>query len=199
VSALLKLSQWIDALNERIGRFTSWLIMAAVLISALNAIVRKAFNYSSNAFLEVQWYLFAGVFLLGTAYVFMRNGHVRIDFFSSRFSKRTNAIIDAIGIVVVVIPLCFILIDLSWPFFMRAYESGEMSENAGGLIRWPVIVLIPVGYANLLLQSFSELIKRIAFLTGKRDEPFSVSHDKSAEEEFLEELATSNEATLGKQ
>ena len=113
----------------------------------------------------------------------------------SRLSKRTNAIIDCIGIVVFLIPLCLILIDLSWPFFMRAYQSGEMSENAGGLIRWPVILLIPVGFALLLLQACSELIKRIGFLTGARDEPFSYGHDKTAEEELVEELAQLPPAT----
>ena len=151
--------------------------------------MRKLFSISSNAYLEVQWYLFAAVFMLGAGYVFLHNGHVRIDFISSRLSKRTNAIIDALGIVIFLIPLCLILIDLSWPFFMNAYESGEMSENAGGLIRWPVIVLIPAGFAILQLQAVSELFKRIAFLAGAREEPFTYSHDRSAEEELVDELA----------
>lgn len=184
---LLKLSAGIDWVSNQLGYLTRWLVLAAVLISAGNAIMRKAFNMSSNAYLEVQWYLFAAVFMLGAAYVFLHNGHVRIDFIASRLSKRTNAIIDSIGIVVFLIPLCVILIDLSWPFFMRAYISGEMSENAGGLIRWPVIGLIPLGFAIILLQGVSELIKRVAFLTGARDEPFSYGHEKTADEEFAEE------------
>ncbi len=186
--ALLKLSAAIDVVNEWIGRLAMWLVLAAVLISAGNAIVRKAFNISSNAYLEVQWYLFAAVFMLASGYVFLHNGHVRIDFVSGKLSKRTNAIIDSIGIVVFLIPLCLILIDLSWPFFLRAYESGEMSENAGGLIRWPVILLIPLGLAVLLAQAISELIKRIAFLTGARDEPFSHGHAKSAQAELADEF-----------
>ena len=187
--ALLKLSSLIDALNEWIGRLVMWLVLAAVLISAGNALMRKAFNIGSNAYLEVQWYLFAAVFMLGAGYVFLHNGHVRIDFISSRLSRRANAAIDAIGIVVFLIPLCLILIDLSWPYFLRAYVSGEMSENAGGLIRWPVLLLIPTGFAILLLQAASELIKRLAFLGGARAQPFTHGNEKSVEEELIEELA----------
>lgn len=188
MTALLRFSKIIDAFNELVGKLTMWLVLAAVLISAGNAIMRKAFNLSSNAYLEVQWYLFAAVFMLAAGYVFLHNAHVRIDFISSRLSKRTNAIIDAIGIVIFTIPLCLILIDLSWPYFMRAYVSGEMSENAGGLIRWPVLLLIPLGFAILLLQSLSELIKRVAYLKGAREEPFSYGHEKTTEEEFAEEF-----------
>ena len=187
MTALLRFAKIVDAFNELVGKLTMWLVLAAVLISAGNAIMRKAFNLSSNAYLEVQWYLFAAVFMLAAGYVFLHNAHVRIDFVSSHLSKRANAIIDAIGIVIFTIPLCLILIDLSWPYFMRAYVSGEMSENAGGLIRWPVLLLIPLGFSILLLQSLSELIKRVAFLKGALDEPFSFSHEKSADEEFAEE------------
>lgn len=194
MSFLLKFSRVIDWITEAIGKFAMWLVLAAVLISAGNAIMRKAFNIGSNAYLEIQWYLFAGVFMLGAAYVFLHNAHVRIDFIASRLNKRTNAIIDAIGIIVFLMPLCVILIDLSWPFFMRAYVSGEMSENAGGLIRWPVILLIPVGFGLLLLQAISELIKRIAFLTGATPSPFSYDDDKSAEEQLIEELAAAEKA-----
>ncbi len=188
--SLLKLSDLIDWVVGWIGRLTTWLVLAAVLISAGNAIIRKTFNVSSNAYLEVQWYLFAAVFMLGAAYVFLHNGHVRIDFIASRLSKRTNAIIDCIGIVLVVLPMCWILIDLSWPYFVRTFQSGEMSENAGGLIRWPVVLLIPVGFAILAVQALSELIKRVAFLTGARAEPFRFDADKSSEEELVDELAT---------
>jgi TRAP-type mannitol/chloroaromatic compound transport system permease small subunit len=189
VPALLKLSRLIDVLNEWIGKIIIWFVLAAVLISSGNAILRKAFSIGSNAWLEIQWYLFAAVFMLGVGYVFLKNGHVRIDFISSKLSRRTNAIIDILGIVIFTIPLSIILIDLSWPLFTRAYESGEMSQNAGGLIRWPVLLLIPVGFAILLLQSLSELIKRVAFLSGHRSEPFTVEHEKSDQELLLEELA----------
>jgi TRAP-type mannitol/chloroaromatic compound transport system permease small subunit len=188
MSMLLKFSRLIDWLSEWVGKLVMWLVLAAVLISAGNAIMRKAFNIGSNAYLEIQWYLFAAVFMLGAAYVFLHNGHVRIDFIAAKLSKRTNAIIDSLGIVVFVIPLCVILIDLSWPFFMRTYLSGEMSENAGGLIRWPVVLMIPVGFALLLLQSVSELIKRLAFLSGARDQPFSYGHEKTPEEILVEEM-----------
>jgi TRAP-type mannitol/chloroaromatic compound transport system permease small subunit len=189
VGALLKLSGAIDRVNEVIGKLIMWLVLAAVIISAGNASLRKAFNIGSNAWLEIQWYLFAAVFMLGVGYVMLKNAHVRIDFISSKLSKRTNAIIDAIGIVVFTIPLSIILIDLGWPLFLRAWQSGEMSQNAGGLIRWPVMLLIPLGFAILLLQSLSELVKRIAFLTGRRAEPFSVEDGRSDEEKLAEELA----------
>ncbi len=194
MGGLLKISGLIDAFNEWVGKLIMWLVLAAVLISAGNAIIRKAFDMSSNAFLEIQWYLFAGVFMLGAGYVFLRNAHVRIDFISSKLSKRTNAIIDILGIVIFTIPLSIILIGLSWPLFQQAYTSGEMSANAGGLIRWPVLLLIPVGFAILTLQSVSELVKRIAFLTGHRKEPFSEVSDKSDEEKLAEELAQQAEA-----
>jgi TRAP-type mannitol/chloroaromatic compound transport system permease small subunit len=189
MAALLKLSALIDRINELIGKLTMWLVLAAVVISAGNATLRKAFNIGSNAWLEIQWYLFAGVFMLGVGYVMLKNAHVRIDFISNKLSKRTNAIIDAIGIVVFTIPLSIIMIDFAWPVFMRALTSGEMSQNAGGLIRWPVWFLLPAGFTILLLQALSELIKRIAFLTGHRSEPFSDAEGRSAEELLAEELA----------
>jgi len=173
MAALLRLSRLIDALSERLGRLVMWLVLAAVLISAGNALVRKLFNVSSNAYLEIQWYLFAAVFMLGVGHVMLRNGHVRIDVVSTRLSARANAVIDMLGIVLFIVPLAVIMIDLSWPLFMRAWVSGETSQNAGGLIRWPVLLLIPAGFGVLLLQSLSELIKRAAFLSGHRDEPFS--------------------------
>ena len=189
MGALLKLSAVVDGFNHRIGQLIRWLVLAAVLLSAMNAIVRKAFNISSNAFLEIQWYLFAGVFMLGAGYAFLRNVHVRIDFISSKLSKRTNAIIDAAGIVVFLIPLCLIMIALGWPLFTNALQSGEMSQNAGGLIRWPAYALIPLGFAILLAPALSELVKRIAFLRGAIAEPISVEPGKSDEELLAEELA----------
>jgi TRAP-type mannitol/chloroaromatic compound transport system permease small subunit len=196
MTALLKLSGAIDRLNELIGKVIMWLVLAAVLISSGNAIIRKAFNIGSNAFLEIQWYLFSAVFMLGVGYVMLKNAHVRIDFISARLSKRTNAIIDAIGIVVFTIPLSAIMMDLGWPLFIRALQSGEMSQNAGGLIRWPAMMLIPLGFAILLSQSVSELIKRVAFLQGLRDEPFSAESTKSDEEQLAEELAAQAERKL---
>lgn len=189
MSLLLHFSGWVDRLNEMIGKLIRWLVLAAVVISASNAIVRKLFNIGSNSMLEIQWYLFAGVFMLGAGYAFMRNVHVRIDFVSSKLSKRTNTIIDAAGIVLFLIPLCLILITLSWPFFINAYVSGEMSQNAGGLIRWPAYALIPLGFGLLLAQALSELIKRIAFLRGVIPEPMSSEHGKSDDELLAEELA----------
>ncbi len=166
MNALLKLSSLIDWLNERVGRLVMWLVLAAVLISAGNAVVRKVFGTSSNAFLEIQWYLFAAVFMLGAAYAFLHNAHVRIDAISSRLSAKTRNIIDIVGILLFLLPFCILMIDLSWPLVTQAYVTGEMSQNAGGLIRWPVYALLPLGIGLLVLQSASELIKRIAFLTG---------------------------------
>ena len=189
MAPLLAASRQIDRFNEAIGKSMRWLVLAAVLISAANAIVRKAFSIGSNSLLEIQWYLFAAVFMLGGGYAFLRNVHVRIDFVSSKLSKRTNTIIDILGIVIFLIPLCLILINLSWPLFVSTWTSGEMSSNAGGLIRWPVMMLIPLGFGLLLLQAFSELTKRFAYLKGLIPEPFSVDGTKSDEEILAEELA----------
>ena len=186
---LLAASRQIDRFNEAIGKSMRWLVLAAVLISAGNAIVRKAFSIGSNSLLEIQWYLFAAVFMLGGGYAFLRNVHVRIDFVSSKLSKRTNTIIDILGIIIFLIPLCLILIHLSWPLFVSALTSGEMSSNAGGLIRWPVMMLMPLGFGLLLLQAFSELTKRFAYLKGLIPEPFSVEGTQSDEEILAEELA----------
>ncbi len=193
MGALLKFSDVVDGFNNQVGRFIRWLVLASVLISAGNAIIRKAFNVSSNAYLEIQWYLFAAVFMLGAGYAFLRNVHVRIDFVSSKLSKRTNTIIDALGIVVFLIPLCLILINLSWPLFYNTWQTGEMSQNAGGLIRWPVMALLPLGFLILLLQAVSELIKRIAYLRGLIAEPMTLEHGKSDEELLAEELAAEAE------
>jgi TRAP-type mannitol/chloroaromatic compound transport system permease small subunit len=168
------MSQLIDGLNERLGRGLMWLILAAVLISAGNAIVRKAFDMSSNALLEIQWYLFASVFMLGSGFAFLKNAHVRIDFISNHLSAKTRNLIDMVGIVVFLFPLCYMLIVISWPLFVNAWNSGEMSQNAGGLIRWPMYALIPLGFMLLALQGLSELIKRAAFIA--RLAPDSIGH-----------------------
>lgn len=170
---LLALARLIDALNLIVGRAILWLVLAAVVISAGNAMGRKLFQTSSNALLEIQWYLYAGVFLLGAGYTFLRNAHVRIDFLSSRFSPRLRAWIDIAGIAIFLAPFCVLMIDLAWPLVANAYRSGEMSQNAGGLIRWPVYGLVPGGMALLLLQSVAELIKRVAFLRGEIADPLA--------------------------
>jgi len=190
---LLKLSGIIDAINDRVGVVAMWMIFAAVVISAGNAVVRKAFNISSNAFLEIQWYLFAAVFMLGAGFTFLKNAHVRIDFLSNHLSARVRNWIDIIGIVCVLGPFCYLLIVLSWPLFMNAWNSGEMSQNAGGLIRWPAYLLIPTGIALLMLQGVSELIKRFAYLRGLIPDPLAHA-DHSEEEELLHELEKEAEA-----
>lgn len=185
---LLKFSNAVDWLNTTIGKITMWLVLATTLISAGNALVRKIFDSSSNSLLEIQWYLFAGVFLLGAGYGFLKNSHVRIDFISSRLSSKTRNWIDVVGIVAVLFPFCIIIISLSWPLFVQALASGEMSQNAGGLIRWPVYGLVPLGFALLMLQGLSELIKRLAFLTHNGPDVMSDEDAKSDEQKHLEEL-----------
>jgi TRAP-type mannitol/chloroaromatic compound transport system permease small subunit len=185
---LIQLSRLIDGLSTRIGRLTMWLILATTLISAGNAIVRKTFSTSSNALLEIQWYLFAAVFMLGAGYGFLKNSHVRIDFVSARLSARTRNWIDVGGIVLVLIPFCMICIALSWPMFVQAWDSGEMSGNAGGLIRWPVYALMPLGFGLLLLQALSELLKRVLFLRGLGPDSLADAEHKTDEQKHLEEL-----------
>lgn len=195
MAALLKLSRLIDALSEFVGRWVSWLILVAVLVSAGNAVIRKAFDTSSNAWLEIQWYLFAAVFLLAAGYTLLRQEHVRIDVILGRFSRRTQVIVEAVCIVVFLFPFCFAVVDLVLPLVARAYQTGEMSSNAGGLIRWPVFALVPVGFTLLALQGVSELIKRIAFLKGLIDDPAKVKQQqKSAEEELAEFVRAQAEA-----
>jgi TRAP-type mannitol/chloroaromatic compound transport system permease small subunit len=188
VTALLGFTRLIDRLNERVGNFVYWLLLGSVLISAVNAMVRKALNMSSNAALEIQWYLFAAVFLLGAGYTLLHDAHVRIDVLSNRFSRRTQVWIDTIGIVVFLLPLCAAIIWLSWPIAARAYESGEMSSNAGGLIRWPAYVLLPLGFALLMAQGVSELIKQAAFLTGAGPDPHPKGASRTEEEMLLDEV-----------
>jgi len=188
VSTLLTLSRLIDRMSEFIGKWLAWLVLAAVLISALNASVRKAFNTSSNAYLEIQWYLFAAVFLLAAGYTLLRQEHVKIDVISGHFSKRTQIWIDIIGLTCFVLPLVWVVIHLSLPLAIRAYQMNEYSSNAGGLIRWPVFAMLPLGFLLLGLQAVSELIKRIAFLRGLIPDPTQKKQAKSAEEELAEFL-----------
>jgi TRAP-type mannitol/chloroaromatic compound transport system permease small subunit len=168
---LLALARQIDRISRLIGKSLIWLILFATVISALNAIARKAFNVGSNAFLEIQWYLFAAVFLLGAGHTFLENAHVRIDVLSHFWSRKTRMWVDICGIVLFVLPMCYFMVTFAWPIVAGAYASWEMSSNAGGLIRWPAYVLVPLGFGLLALQALSELIKRAAFLTGHGPDP----------------------------
>ncbi|MGZ9006165.1 MAG: TRAP transporter small permease subunit [Burkholderiales bacterium] len=163
---LLAASQFVDRLNERIGRTVSWLVLAAVLISAANAVMRYSVNVSSNAWLEIQWYLFSAIFLLAAGWALLRNAHVRIDVITARLSPRARAWIDILGTVLFLMPMALLILYLSWAMFMQSYAGHEMSSDAGGLVRWPVKLLIPAGFGLLVLQGASEIVKRIAFLRG---------------------------------
>jgi TRAP-type mannitol/chloroaromatic compound transport system permease small subunit len=194
MQALLKFSRAVDALNAFVGRYVIWLILASTVISAVNAIIRKIFNMSSNAYLEVQWYLFAAAFLLAAGYTLLHGEHVKIDVISGRLSKRAQIGIDIFGFIFFLTPVCIALLWYGTPFFLKGFNSGEMSSNAGGLIRWPVYLMIPIGFGLLLLQCWSELIKRIAFLKGLIEDPTIKKVDKSAEEELAEEIRRLAEA-----
>lgn len=184
MSFLLSLSRLIDAINERVGRSVLWLVLIAVVISAGNALVRKLFNTSSNALLEIQWYLFAAIFMLASGYTFLRNEHVRIDVLSSRLSPRGRNLMDIFGILFFLMPMVGLILWLSWTPFMLSFASGEMSQNPGGLLRWPVKLLLPAGLLLLLLQAVSELIKRVAFLVGCIPDPLSKRATPTAEEDL---------------
>jgi TRAP-type mannitol/chloroaromatic compound transport system permease small subunit len=186
--ALLKFSKLVDGLNTLIGKYVIWLILASTVVSAVNAIVRKAFNVSSNAYLEVQWYLFAAAFLLCAAYTLLNGEHVKIDVVSSRLSKRAQMWIDVLGFTFFLTPFCLAILWFSVPFFLKGFASGEMSSNTGGLIRWPVYAMIPLGFGLLLLQGWSELIKRLAFLQGLIEDPTNKQAGKTAEEELAEAI-----------
>ena len=163
---LISLSRAIDALNERVGRAVLWLVLVTALVSAANAVMRYAFGLSSNAWLELQWYLFAAIFLLAAGYTHKHNGHVRIDVVYGRLSERTQAWIDLLGGLVFLLPFSLLLMWFSWPNFVDAFQHGEMSPDSGGLLRWPVRLLIPLGFGLLALQGISEILKRIVFLSG---------------------------------
>ena len=194
MQALLKLSRAIDWLNATVGKYAIWLIFAATVISALNAVVRKAFNFSSNAYLEVQWYLFAWSFLVAAGYTLLHREHVRIDVLNSRLPKKAQVWIDIIGFAFFLTPLCLLVLWLGVPMLIDKYASGEVSPNTGGLIRWPVWLALPVGFGLLLLQGWSELIKRIAFLRGQGPDPMGRLTDQSAEADLAEALRKQAEA-----
>lgn len=189
MNALLALSRLIDAINTVVGRCVMWLTLVVVLVSAGNAVVRKAFQISSNAWLEMQWYLFGAIFLLAAGYTLLRNEHVRVDVLSSRLSRRKQIYIDIFGVIFFLMPACLLIAYLSWPMFMDSFLNNEQSSNTGGLVRWPVKLLIPVGFALLILAGLSHLIKCIGFLMGKCPDPGARSSDISAEEALALEIA----------
>jgi TRAP-type mannitol/chloroaromatic compound transport system permease small subunit len=184
MSFLLSLSRFIDALNEKVGNGISWALLISVLICTGNALVRYAFNTSSNAWLEIQWYLFSAIFLLGTAYTLRRNEHVRIDVISGRFSKRTQVWIDVFGFLLFLLPITCIILYYAIPYAWTSIENQEVSSNAGGLIVWPAKLLIPAGFLLLALQGISELIKRIGFLRGDLDASAFEKQATTPEEEI---------------
>lgn len=171
MNALLALARWIDALNERVGLATAWLSLLAVVISTGNALSRHLLDLSSNAWLEIQWYLFSAVFLLCAGYTLRHNGHVRIDILYGRYSERTQTWIDIFGTLVFLFPMAWLVIYYGWGFFLQSWAQNETSVNPGGLLRYPVKLLIPVGFSLLLLQGVAQLIKQVGFLQGRCPNP----------------------------
>ncbi|ANK87263.1 MULTISPECIES: TRAP transporter small permease subunit [unclassified Rhizobium] len=167
MSRLLAASRLIDSVSRIMGELSEYMILFCCLISAGNAIVRYTFNYSSNGWLEIQWYLFAFVVMLGASHALRNNEHVRVDLIYGAVSEKAKIWIDIVGLILFLIPVCVFLTWLCWPFFALSYRQGEISGNAGGLIRWPVKLILVAGFALLSLQGVSELIKRIAALTGQ--------------------------------
>ena len=179
---LLALSRLIDAINASIGRSASWIVLIVVLISGGNAVVRKLFHVSSNGFLEIQWYLFSAMFLFAGAYTLQKNEHIRIDLLASKLSARGQALLDIVCTVLFLLPFSTLLVYYGWPMFMDAWTTGEMSADNGGLIRWPVLVLIPIGFTLLTLQGVSEIIKRVGFLAGIAPNPLDKAIDPKEDE-----------------
>ncbi len=172
MNGLLSLSRGIDALNDKFAWFAKWAVLASCLISAANAVVRYVFNYSSNAFTEIQWYLFAACVMLGAAQVMRVNEHVRVDVLYGMYSGRTQAKIDLAGMLLFVLPVMAVLIYYCWPLFAQMYRTNEMSSQSGGLIRWPVMLMLPLGFALIMLQAISEAIKRVGWLTDSYEGDF---------------------------
>lgn len=195
MQALLKFSRSVDWINSQIGKYSIWLILASTVVSGVNALVRKIFNVGSNAFLEIQWYLFAASFLIAAGYTLLNGEHVKIDVISSKLSKRAQIWVDVFGFTCFLTPVCFAILWYGIPFFLKGFQSGEISSNAGGLIRWPVYALIPLGFGLLLLQGWSELIKRLAFLQGLIEDPTVKKVEKTAEEELAEVIRLRAEAS----
>lgn len=188
MKTMLTLANGIDAINERVGKAAIWLVLIVVIISAGNAVMRYTIDWSSNGFLEIQWYLFSAIFLLCSGYVLLRNEHIRIDVIAGRLSERTQNWIDVFGIVFFLLPMVLLVLYLSWPVFMNAWTTNEGSPNPGGLVRWPVRLLMPIGFLLLTLQAISELIKRIAFLTGNGPNPLAKTTGPTAEQELAEAI-----------
>lgn len=184
MSFFLSLSRFIDGLNEKIGHGVSWALLLAVLICSGNAVVRYLFNISSNSWLEIQWYLFSAIFLLATSYTLRRNEHVRIDVLVGHFSKRTQVWIDLIGFILFLMPAALLILYYAAPYAWMSIESQEVSSNAGGLIVWPVKLLMPAGFLLLSLQGISEIIKRIGYLQGKVDASAFEKQAATPEEEI---------------
>ncbi|AWJ87141.1 sugar transporter (plasmid) [Azospirillum sp. TSH58] len=176
---LLRISGLIDAVNDGVGKLVYWLVLVAVIVSAGNATIRYSLHYSSNAWLELQWYLFSAIFLLCSGYTFLRNEHIRIDIVLGRFSRRVQCMVDIFGILFFLFPMAILIMWLSWPMFWDSFITKEMSSDAGGLIRWPAKILVPAGFFLLTMQAVSELIKRIAFLAGLTDQPGEKMHSHS--------------------
>lgn len=172
MNGLLALSRGIDRVNTAIGRSASWLILLAIFVSAVNAVVRKVFSISSNAYLELQWYLYGGAFLLAAAYTLLENEHIRIDIVYGAFSRRVQHWIDLLGTIFFLMPIVLLTLYLVWPWLMRSYVTGEMSMNAGGLILWPAKALLFAGFVLLFFQGISEIIKKIAIMRGLIPDPF---------------------------
>lgn len=189
MNALLAFSRLVDALNQFVGKAVTWLTLVVVLVSAGNAIVRKVFHTSSNAWLELQWYLFGAIFLLAAGYTLLKNEHVRVDIVAQKLSQRTQIWIEILGVVLFLMPACVLIMWLSWPVFVDSFVTDEQSSNPGGLVRWPVKLLIPVGFFLLVLAGLSHLIKCVAFLMGKGPDPRERDRGKTAEEELAEEIA----------
>ncbi|KOF52839.1 C4-dicarboxylate ABC transporter substrate-binding protein [Achromobacter sp. DMS1] len=189
MNALLALSRLIDAINTAVGRCVTWLTLVVVVISAGNAVIRKLFQTSSNAWLELQWYLFGAIFLLAAGYTLLKNEHVRVDVLSSKLPRRAQVCIDIFGVIFFLLPACVLIAYLSWPMFMDSYVTHEMSSNSGGLIRWPVKLLIPVGFSLLILAGISHLIKCVGFLMGRCPDPGAREEAESAEEALAREIA----------
>lgn len=186
---LLSLSRLIDRLNTTVGKSVTWLTLIVVLVSAINAVVRKSFSVSSNAWLELQWYLFGAIFLLSAGYTFLVNEHVRVDVLAERFPVKVQIWIEIIGVIFFLLPASLLIFTLSIPFFTQSYLLHELSSNTGGLIRWPVKLLIPIGFLLLSLAGVSHLIKCVAFLMGKAPHPLQGRSRQEIEEKVAEEIA----------
>lgn len=196
MKGFLRISGWIDQLNTAVGRAVTWLVLIVSVVSAGNAVVRKVFNVSSNAWLELQWYLFGAIFLLAAGYTFLRNEHVRVDVLSQKLPERTQVWIEMLGVVFFLFPAAFLVLWLSIPYFWESFITHELSSNTEGLIRWPAKLLIPVGFSLLILAGVSHLIKCIGFLRGACGNPMRVSDGKSDEEALVEDILAQQQETV---